>query len=168
MSELPIGKILTAADQRDAIHVAVAPVTAGALLTPAQHIGLDPHGKAVWAGLTSAIQPIGIVDPFLAQSVQPGERFFVFLYPGSITSLRHEWTHPAFSDASEHWMRAFAEGHGVTYPDMMAAAQRWVNDGQYFSRGGQFEGEYIPDEFWTHYAALTGIVGDGSFFSCSC
>jgi hypothetical protein len=91
MSELGIGKLITSDAHRDAIHVAVAPVTAAQELQPGQHVGLRGDGRAL-----ATEHPIGIVDPFLHERVPEGQRFWLFLYPGTITSLRHVWTHPAF------------------------------------------------------------------------
>ena len=81
--------------QRDAIHVAIAPVRAGAELRPGEHVGLMADGTASWGSKPQ----IGIVDPFLGEDahVSRGEWFWLFLYPQTVTSLRHEWTHPAFS-----------------------------------------------------------------------
>lgn len=179
MSELPLGKIIDGEQQRDAIHIAVAPVVAAERLVPGGHIGFT--GDSTEEVTARAKVLIGIVDPFLTAIVERGQRFWMFLYPQTITSLRHDWTHPAFKEVavrvvgdqeSADWIRSFATGHGVTYDDMMAAAKEWLIDREYFIRGGQFEGEYVPDEFWTHYERVTGTrVGDESrqsFFSCSC
>lgn len=90
---LGLGKIITTEQHRDAIHVAVAPVIANRTLFPGQHIGFTAPGAET---VDENGPNIGIVDPFIVGRVQKGERFWMYLYPGSITSLRHDWTHPAF------------------------------------------------------------------------
>ncbi len=90
-----LGRTITDGDRRrDAVHVAVAPVTAVERLVPGQHVGLT-RGDTEHAG--PAAECIGIVDPFLTAAVEAGERFWLFLYPNTVTSLRHVWTHPAFA-----------------------------------------------------------------------
>lgn len=84
--------------RRDAIHIAVAPATAAERLSPGEHVGFAKEGDTQLVG--SSAKCIGIVDPFLRWPVEPGQRFWVFLYPGTITGLRHVWTHPAFSSAA--------------------------------------------------------------------
>ena len=94
-----LGQLIEDGDRRrDAIHIAVAPVTAADRLAPGQHVGLVQEGNVELVGPCD--RPIGAVDPFLAAEVEPGQRFWLFLYPGTITSLRHVWTHPAFSAAA--------------------------------------------------------------------
>lgn len=87
-----VGKLIEDnAARRDAIHVAVAPVEAAEDLLPGQHVGLVV-GKA-----SAGVEPIGVVDPFLTATILKGQRFWLFLYPNTVTSLRHVWTHPAFA-----------------------------------------------------------------------
>lgn len=82
--------------RRDAIHIAVAPVIAGCLLNPGDAVGLiGPAGDMELVG-PAGNHNIGIVDPFLTAGVQPGQRFWLFLFPNTITGLRHVWQHPAF------------------------------------------------------------------------
>lgn len=91
-----LGSLIEDGDRRrDAIHIAVAPVMAAERLRPGQHVGLVRVGDPERVGPCD--RNIGIVDPFLAEEVEAGQRFWLFLYPGTVTSLRHIWTHPAFA-----------------------------------------------------------------------
>ncbi len=94
-----LGQVIDNGDRRrDAIHIAVAPVTAAGRLAPGQHVGLLQDGNTDLVGPCG--RNIGVVDPFLPEEVEPGQRFWLFLYPGTITALRHVWTHPAFTAAA--------------------------------------------------------------------
>lgn len=95
MSEdLQLGKVIEPGRQveRDCIHIAVAPVVADHPLLRGQPVGVADNGRLA----TTVFPSVGIVDPFLTRDVEEGERFWLYLFPGSITSLRHEWTHPSF------------------------------------------------------------------------
>lgn len=91
-AQAELGKILDGPVGRDAIHVAIIPIQAKQLLIPGQHVNA--------AGETSDPR-VGIVDPFLTDTVKPGQWFYLCLYQQSITSLRHVWTHPAFTSAEQ-------------------------------------------------------------------
>lgn len=188
MDKVPrLGKLITDEQFRDAVHIAVAPVTAGMEMHPGEHIGFI--GDAYTVG-TNASKLLGIVDPFLEGHVEEGERFYMFLYPNTITSLRHEWTHPVFEEeealagmeptffrlkgavAEEKWITDFAENMGSNFHEIMAAADDYLESGEYLCRGGDFEGYSIPDEFWDKYEVIKRqkvSEGDrGTFLSCSC
>lgn len=183
-AQTSIGQILTADARRDALHFAVAPVRALRTLAPGQHIGpgdTEPGFK----------ERIGIADPFLRCAVAPGERFWLFLYPNTITALRHVWDHPAFSaeDApvspdkavSEAWLRNFCDSADCPgYDAVMHAIQGFFETDEY-DLGGYINGEYlhfrgrdahgeIPPEFWTHAEIVLGraLPYHPEAFSCSC
>lgn len=180
-----LGSIISEKEKRDAIHLAVEPVIAAHLLQPGDDVGLLPDGSAT----TEGVKFLGIVDPFLKEPVAEGERFWLVVYPRQITSLRHVWEHPLFPasgettaapqySASEQWIRRFADRVSLHYGVLMEGAADWVRSkegggwGEYLCFGGLLEGESVPDEFWTHYDAVTGNVTPedkrGSFFTCSC
>jgi hypothetical protein len=100
MEQTPqLGQLIENGDRRrDAFHIAVAPVTAAQRLSPGEHVGLMEEGNLELVGPCE--RNIGVVDPFLAHDVEPGQRFWLFLYPGTITGLRHVWSHPAFTAAA--------------------------------------------------------------------
>lgn len=191
-SKLGLGQIITTEQHRDAIHVAVAPVVAAQRIYPGDHLQLDKDGKAFGFRQRTA-DSIGVADPFLDSLVHEGETFWLFLYPGSITSLRHEWTHPAFTKAqpaslppampdkseSEKWMRAWAVANmGYDYygdsPDKnLSEETAYANAIQAGHRNhiGPYESarEHIDNEWWNHWEILTGQRGDrDTYFSCSC
>jgi hypothetical protein len=181
-----LGAIITTAEKRDAIHLAVEPMVAGELLFPGYDIGIR-EGKA----FRHDVKLVGIVDPFLKIPVQQGERFWLIVYPRQITSLRHVWTHPDFqeneayaaiepiaqdtqvtSETSKKWIEKFAISVGLSYDKLMTGAKEWIEIEEYLVYGGLLEGEYVPDEFWEHYQNVTGEkvpeYKQNNFFSCSC
>lgn len=183
---------------RDAVHVAVVSAFSSTFnLMPGQDIGLafeQPVGRDVEASPRASTK-IGIVDPYLKAMVTPGQRFWLYLYPRSITGLNHHWTHPAFSDAkpgeiyarpadkiaSEKWLKDFCESASCPgYEAVMRVIKGGsYDDGDYNS--GRMEDEYIhfngsdahgeiPDEFWVHVERVMGraFQSKPKYFSCSC
>jgi hypothetical protein len=96
-----LGTIIGEGEKRDAIHLGVDPIICGSTyLIPGNHVYLK-DGKAYhWTGASNC-KPVGIVDPFLTDNVQQGERFWLIVYPRQITSLRHVWEHPDFPNSGE-------------------------------------------------------------------
>ncbi|EBS4516581.1 hypothetical protein DQT32_04130 [Salmonella enterica subsp. enterica serovar Braenderup] len=122
-----LGTIHVREEHRDAIHLGVEPVEAGEHLNPSEHIGIGPDGKAyssVDSSVYSNIKALGIADPFLTRSINPGEKFWLVVYPRQITSLRHVWTHPDF-DSNEQKVLDISE---VTSEDLMQEIQRRLAD----------------------------------------
>lgn len=175
-----LGTLLDETAARDAVHVAVLPVIAKQRLKPGEHVGLSDDHQAS----NRVKDKIGIVDPFLTRDIKPGDRFYLFLYPRTITSLRHVWSHPAVPDeidipvasgpqeTARQWIENFAASIPLAYQTLMDGADQYLLYGDYLCFGGLLEGEYVPDEFWDHYETVTGKkVPDtdrGSFFTCSC
>jgi hypothetical protein len=179
---------------RDAIHLAVEPVTAGHVLSAGQRIKID-SGFAVAASHHDAI---GIVDPFLIDLVQSGQKFWLVVFPRQITSLRHVWSHPAFPEEAtyhvesdehyvapspaEKWLREYADKIDEPFEALIEGADTWVRNGSYFYGSpcgepgdvyfGNLEGIGTDPDFWPHYEAYrqTTVPADKqrSFFTCSC
>lgn len=165
-----LGGLIEPGAQRDAVHIAVAPVQADEPLTPGDHIGFMYDGDKVLVG-TGAKVLLGIVDPYLREPVNPYDRFFMFLYPQTITSLRHQWEHPAFAESdAEKWLRAFAAENGADYDDMVEGAKN--AEGYCFGDTSGPE-QANTDEFWTKVEAVTGKKFDEdhrerTHFRCAC
>lgn len=172
---------------RDAVHVAVVSARAGERLWPGTDVGLTgdltTEAVAIHSGEPTFI---GIVDPFIKGAVQPDERFWLYLYPRTITGLNHQWTHPAFPDAkagevygrpsaklaSEQWLRDFcACSDGPGYETVIAMATDDRRGRSMTVMGYDASGE-IPPEFWDHVEVVTGQTipeeRRAEYFSCSC
>ena len=190
--EARLGEIITEPgeqNQRDAVHIAVVPVMARNNQPSGAHVGVTPDGKEAGTpgGLFSS--PVGIVDPFLPNGVKAGETFWLFLYQGQVTTLRHEWTHPAFpavdkadlhsrddKKASEEWLRAYArmiktyeDQPDVAYADFVSDLRnkeiRW-----YGISGNSLSDLEDAAKLKHHARVALGLVLDFDEFSfgCSC
>jgi len=177
-----LGTIIDEFEKRDAIHLAVEPAIAAHSLRPGEHVGFVEGG----VGICDA--PVGIVDPFLKSEVRKGERFWLVVYPRTITSLRHVWTHPAFEEEatkqqkkdSEAWLREFCRSADCPGYDvvMEVIAKGNIGDGydhcylddEYIHFGGRDAHGDIPSEFWDHVEVVTGkkMTQRPKYFSCSC
>jgi hypothetical protein len=103
-----LGKVIDDTQKRDAIHLAVIPVQATVTVYPGQHVNAKGTPSMHEGEL------LGIVDPFLAGPVYPGQHYWLVIYPRKITSLRHVWSHPAFDeeDAAEVATTPTYDAHG--------------------------------------------------------
>lgn len=178
MSDIVFGQLITDDKQpeRDAVHVAVAKVIAAETLEPGQHIQLDHEGKAC-----SGKEPIGIVDPYLRQGVEPGDKFWIHLYQKTVKNLRHDWSHPAFENKAAKdkeeavaWLTAFAEEGDITYKELIMEAKACIKDqNEYISLGTDTPSRWYEqiETFWGHIETVTGMkVPDKTHtpFSCAC
>lgn len=186
-----LGTIISENERRDAIHLAVENVVAGAALQAGDHIGLR-DGKAYDVDLVE-VKALGIVDPFLERSVKAGERFWLVVYPRQITSLRHVWEHPDFPASgetapaitkteAEAWLRNFCDSVDCPGYDSVISALNGTLDGtDDYGRWGYIDEEYfhfsgrdahsdIPPEFWQNAEIVLGrsLPYHPPYFSCSC
>lgn len=188
---LGLGKIIIGPQERDAIHIAVIPVVAGEGLNPGARIVMkgDFAFRAEHEG-----EYIGIADPFIGDGyyyqIEAKQHFWLWLIPGSITSLRHVWTHPAFplpedgpvitKTASEHqadsekWLRREAERLDIGYRALLEAARTWIEEAEYTVQSGHssWRDDFgDPKEFWHHFEIVTGTKvkdHEATFFCCTC
>lgn len=160
---------------RDAVHIAVIPAEAGQDLQPGSPV-------TIVGGVAMASHPLsaaGVVSPFLTFPVRKGECFWLMLPPGTITSLRHEWTSPAFPSGaasnatfeekaeSEAWLADFiGESHYKREISNLLTA------GTCTIHGREMQNEWVPNEFWHHLERLTGRqtaeIRSTAYFDCRC
>lgn len=187
-----VGKKLPEYVERDAIHIAVLPVVLGPPVLdiylsgdPVRFIGdstilvtqCDEHDS----------NSIGIIDPFIKEPPKEGDRVFVFMYPGTITGLRHQWSHPMVNDdttprsdlsalrrVSELWLREFAARWCFDYDELIRDAAS--SGHRVLCAGRDMYGDLSDSEkamFWNHLSLVVGKVIDeehreATIWRCAC
>lgn len=170
---------------RDACHVATIAVVAGNILTPGEHVG--PLADGTYDDTSESL--VGIVDPFRRGRIEKGDRFWLFLYPGTITSLQHVWTHPLLdglalpAPAAEpqldrvearQWLNVFCEQWGMHPDDVLQNID--TRNGITADRDIHGWDELAIEEqrkFWACVETLLGRRFDtahreDTYFSCAC
>lgn len=175
-------KIVSGITERDAVHVAIIPCEAGESLGPGTKVFVDRDdgGCAKRAFITPAV---GVVDPFLSEVVNRGERFWLMLFPGTITSLRHEWSHPVFpigeSDEvvqeSKAWLSELADRSNISYEELIEMA---VEGEDIYLRAETpcdelRNSDSARVEFWRNVEIVTGRWFSvdhiaNAYFTCGC
>ncbi len=192
MSDVNLGESPSDDAQRDAVHVAVVPLIAGEkYMCRGQRFRLAHDSTTVALcgeyneGTLGAA--IGIVNPFRKGGLKKGDRFWGFLFPGTVTGMRHEWKHPAFNDIPspsdnphEKWIRDFCDRWNFDYGQLIKNAT--ATGGDEFSRyvvargkdlhyASELGGDY--ELFWQHLEQLLGKQytpehRSGLAWSCTC
>lgn len=177
-------------ENRDAVHIAVLPVTANRDMKPGDHVGISGDLYAD----TRAEKKIGIVDPYLPRPVKRHDRFYLFLYPRTITSLAHHWVHPDVPNVetlveekttsnmvanSERWLRDWCNDRSYDTPSYSTLISSAVNSleypDEYMTIMGEDANGSIPAEVIAHLKIVLGAYGHTipaswgpQYFSCSC
>lgn len=96
-----LGKVIHGDGFKDAVHVALFPAVSAVEVWGGDKVVVHRRIDGVNFEVVHAPENEpgdGVVDPFLPHvPVKAGERFYVLLYPGTVTALRHVYTHPALS-----------------------------------------------------------------------
>ena len=195
MQPTELGTVPTEKDSRDAIHVAVLPVIAKGNLHPGQFIEVYTKDKKHYArvAVQSQNSTHGICDPFRTGVIYDGVFFWAIMLPGTITDMRHHWTHACIEEeqdivehrieheagVAEAWMRDFADDIGLSYEQVLIAGDHY-SEGEIW--GGYTFDHDTPDRcyedaglYWGAWSAIRGkpIPEDEKEdpsppFSCAC
>jgi len=189
-----LGKLIDAPAVRDAVHVAVLPIEAATNLSPGDRVFIE-LGKAVLA--LSGDNSVGIVDPFLPERTQirPGQEFWLFLFPNTVTGMTHRWSHRFIDKALEGgeteaekrsaveccqsaersmgWLIGFLKEH-VGDPELSIerVARQLAENPDDLALPFECYGEDLSD-FWDHLERATGATVPESFrregfYRCAC
>lgn len=102
MSDVRVGQLIPVGTPpcRDAIHVPIITAICRDPLSPGDHVSVIRRvGPAVVLVRQSWDDPAGVADPFIRDTIPARRWFWLFLYPGKIRDLRHQWESRAVDGA---------------------------------------------------------------------
>lgn len=163
---------------RDAIHVAIEPGIAGVNFRYAKYVR---QFNNEWFPCNED-ECHGIINPWIEQDINKGDRFWVFIKPGTVNGMRHHWSHPELDDKSKsrptkqesrEWLEAYTRSNDCPSLDEilegLSGDPDYRIDDEYFHCHGRDAHGYISPEFWFHIENLTGFKTDKpGQWSCSC
>lgn len=184
MPEVTLGQFISEAGaERDAVHVAVYPAVASGVLAPGVPVRLI-RGNIALECERSDRRSVGIVDPFLKETViRTGQMFWVFLYPNTVSGMRHHWSHPMFDretptdglrERATEWLRDFARQTAMSVTEIVEEASTY--DGCIYTGDNDvcsLDELADPEEFWTNIEIYTGQAFNADHrrslgFRCGC
>lgn len=181
MSDIKLGNLITNDVFRDAIHVAICPVVSDETLKPGEHVGLV---KDSTERVETSNVPIGIVDPFLKAQVHPGQKCWLLLYPQTVTSLRHEWTHPAFPyfvrderHKAKTLLAKIADRIGCRLEDLLVRLEIYARgscgDDDGIQEGLNQLDELVRATMWGAFEVVREVkvpndIKEATYFNCAC
>lgn len=182
-----LGKLVRTKDsERDAIHIAIISVTADCPLKPGTDVAVATRDDDFFAVVEG--DKVGIVDPFLKKEVKKGERFYLLLYPNTVTSLKHSWEHPGIKEIqkpedktkerAKKDLMEFAEDNRISYQELLDILYE-AHTEDYYNCGDR---EDLQDalnsrknSLFESWSIVTGIKsrfnddGDADiYFGCAC
>lgn len=134
MNEPQLGRLIEGDDaQRDAIHIAIIPLIIGEdYMQHGERFRLKYGSKTIALSgeyENGATPTLGILDPFIDtfKSIMEGQKVWGFLFPGTVTGMRHHWKHPSFDKEEtpeniyEVWLREFADKWNFNFSQLIEA-----------------------------------------------
>lgn len=159
--------------EKDAIHVPILPATAGERIMPGALVGINNAGYAV-----NEARGIGVADPFIKRAIERDENFYLWLRPGTVKNLRHDWDHPVLEgikdsrafERAEIAIKEFAGILDVSLEELLEAAEESTDGSLYFSRDIYYPADTQVAEFWRAHKAVYGSKIEVTSLNtgCSC
>lgn len=148
---------------KDAIHTAIVSVRAGKPIKPGQRCGLNKDREAV-----PDEKGPGVADPFRTGTIIRGMAFWLLLNQDEVPNVRHEWEHPtvdfsppAIEVKQNTTIKSYADAFGVTYEQIMEAAEYVVEKDKTAVYPGSKTAEEMEAawddryDFWSEWADET-------------